>query len=149
MPANIYEHLPVLNDSVIPSETVRCVEKVTDSSSAKTNATCKTSVSDKSSGFVKQTTDDKKTECDKSTVMITKVHKTVEDLTRTEDEPETVLPAGIDCDLSVEQNVDEESDDNVSVWSQTESLRIDESANTKDNLSSPHVSSYILSNFAL
>lgn len=143
------EQLPVQDDSVVPSETVCGVERVTDvadsSSSANSLPTLKTPILDKSSV------------CDeerhKQTVTPTKAEVIAADkFTRKDNESETglsALSAIADCDMLVEQDVDEESDDNVSVWSQAESLRIDESANLKDNLSSPHVSSFTLSILAL
>lgn len=106
------------------------------STSAESLPTLKKPILDESSVFDK--------EKHKKTVTPTKTEVSVkEKFTRIEDESETGLSARADGDLSVEQDVDEESDDNVSVWSQAESLRIDESVNLKDNLSSPHVSSFL------
>lgn len=146
LPDGNSEQLPVQDDSVVPSETVCGVERVTDvadsSSSANSLPTLKTPILDKSSVCDK--------ERHKQTVTPTKAEVIAADkFTRKDSESETGLSAIADCDMLVEQDVDEESDDNVSVWSQAESLRIDESANLKDNLSSPHVSSFTLSILAL
>lgn len=135
------EQLPVQGDSVVPSEAVNGEEKVTDvvdsSTSAESLPTLKKPILDESSVFDKEK--HKKTVTPTKTEVIAK-----EKFTRIEDESETGLSARAGCDLSVEQDMDEESDDNVSVWSQAESLRIDESVNLKDNLSSPHVSNFSL-----
>lgn len=140
------EQLPVQRDSVVPSEAVNGEEKVTDvadsSTSAESLPTLKKPILDESSVFDK--------EKHKKTVTPTKTEVIIKERsTRIEDELETGLSARADCELSVEQDVDEESDDNASVWSQAESLRIDESVNLKDNLSSPRVSSFSLSVLAL
>lgn len=140
------EQLPVQGGSVVPSEAVNGEEKLTDvtdsSTSAESFPTLKKPILDESSVFDK--------EKHKKTVTPTKTEVIVrEKFTRIEDESETGLSARAGCDLSVEQDMDEESDDNVSVWSQAESLRIDESVNLKDNLSSPHVSNFSLSVLAL
>lgn len=140
------EQLPLRGDSGVPSEAVNGEEKVTDvadsSSSAESLPTLKKPILDESSVFDKEK--HKKAVTPTNTEVIGK-----EKFMRTEDESEKGWSARADCALSVEQDVDEESDDNVSVWSQAESLRIDESVNLKDNLSSPHVSSFSLSVLSL
>lgn len=146
LPDDNSEKLPAgqLGDSVVQSEIGNGVEKVTDvadsSSSSKSLPTLKTPVLDESSICGK--------ERNKKAVTPTKTEVIAEKFTSKDDESETGFSAKADL-LSVTQDVDEESDDNVSVWSQAESLRIDESANLKDNLSSPHVSSFTLPILAL